>query len=197
MAQRETMNAQAVPSAVRDVPHRIREGGLILAMVALMAVSAQLAVPIPGTPVPITLQDLAAFAVGLVLGPAQGGVAVASYLLLGAAGAPVFSNGHGGLPWLMGPTGGFLLAFPISAWLCGLAARSGRLWVLAVGILAAQAVMFACGIGQLMLVTGTGLTAGIQQALIPFLPGIAFKSALLFALGAALAAHRRSTSKLD
>src|SRR5689334_21023317 len=158
---RETMNAQALPTETRDVPHRIREGGLILAMVALLAVSAQVAVPIPGTPVPITLQDLVAFAIGLLLGPARGGIAVAAYLLLGATGAPVFSNGHGGLPWLMGPTGGFLLAFPVSAWLCGLAERSGKLVVLALGIVTAQALMFACGIGQLMLVTGTGMSAGI------------------------------------
>ena len=183
--------AVAAPDA-REVPHRVREGGVMLAMIALVAVSAQLAVPLPGTPVPVTLQDLAVFAVGIALGPARGAVAIASYLLLGAMGAPVFSNGHAGLPWLMGPTGGFLLAFPVCAAVVGAAARRGATWVLALGILAAQALMFASGIGQLMLTMGVSLSGGIQQALVPFLPGIALKSALLTALGAALAAHRRT-----
>jgi biotin transporter BioY len=57
--------------------------------------------------------------------------------------------------------------------------------------------MFACGIGQLVLATGIGMSAGIQQALIPFLPGVAFKSAVLFALGAGLLAHRRSSPRPD
>ena len=181
----------SVITDARDVPHRIREGGMILAMIALVAVSAQIAVPIPGTPVPITLQDLVVFAVGIALGPRRGGVAIASYVVLGAMGAPVFSNGHGGLPWLMGPTGGFLLSFPIAAYVVGAASRSGALWMLALGVIAAQAVMFACGIGQLMLLTGVGLGTGVEQALIPFLPGIALKSVLVTIFGTALASHRK------
>ena len=80
--------------------------GVVMAVTAVVAVSARLAVPIPGTPVPVTLQDLVVLAAGVLLGPVRGGVAIASYLVIGAMGAPVFSNGNGGLPWLMGPTGG-------------------------------------------------------------------------------------------
>ena len=186
-----SMHPEVAVSDAAAVPHRIREGGLMLAMIALVAVSAQLAVPIPGTPVPITLQDLAVFAVGIALGPARGGIAIASYVLLGAMGAPVFSNGHGGPPWLMGPTGGFLLSFPIAAYVVGLGSRPGKLWALLVGVVAAQAVMFACGIGQLMLLTGVGMGTGVQQALIPFLPGVALKSVLVTIFGVALATRRR------
>ena len=187
------LGSEAVATDARDVPHRIRQGGLMLAMIALVAVSAQIAVPIPGTPVPITLQDLVVFAVGIALGPTRGAVAIASYLLLGATGAPVFSNGHGGLPWMMGPTGGFLLAFPVAAYVVGAASRPGKIWALVLGVIAAQAVMFTCGIGQLMLLTGMSVGTGVEQALIPFLPGIALKSVLVTIFGTAWASHRTSS----
>lgn len=188
----DLLTGSIAASDAKDVPHRVREGGTMLAMIALIAVSAQLAVPLPGTPVPVTLQDLAVFTVGIALGPARGATAVASYLMLGAMGAPVFSNGHAGLPWLLGPTGGFLLAFPVCAAVVGAAARRGSAWTLALGVVAAQALMFASGIGQLMLTMGVSLSGGIEQALIPFLPGIALKSALATVLGVGLAAQRRS-----
>ena len=186
-----SMHSEAAVSDAKDVPHRIREGGMILAMIALVAVSAQIAVPIPGTPVPITLQDLVVFAVGIALGPARGGLAIASYVVLGAMGAPVFSNGHAGLPWLMGPTGGFLLSFPVATYVVGAASRPGKLWALVLGVIAAQAAMFACGVGQLMLVTGISLGTGVEQAVIPFLPGIALKSVLVMIFGVALASYRK------
>ena len=163
-----------------------RRALLVLAMVALIAVCARLAVPLPGTPVPVTLQDLAVLVIGIVLGPVQGAVAVASYVLIGALGAPVFANGGGGLAVLMGPTGGYLIAFPIVAFMLGHATLRGRpVWLLLLGLVAAQAVMFAGGVLQLALITGRSASEAIALGLLPFLPGIAVKSALLiaFALG--------------
>lgn len=160
-----------------------------LAMIGLLAVAAQLAVPLPGTPVPVTLQDLAVLVVGIVLGPTQGALTVAAYVLLGASGVPLFSNGHGGLAWLLGPTGGYLIAFPLSALVMGWAAARPRpVWMIAPGLLAAQLVFFAGGATQLALVSGRPLADAVRLGVLPFLPGAAFKSALLVVFAVAL--HR-------
>ena len=177
-----------------DVMKRVSEIGVILAVTALVAVSARIAVPIPGTPVPVTLQDLAVLAVGVFLGPVRGGVAIASYLVIGAMGAPVFSNGNGGLPWLMGPTGGYLLAFPVSAFVIGHASRSGRLWALVLGVVTAQLVVFGLGVGQIALISSATLQEAISLGLVPFIPGMALKSVLITIFGTAIAAHRRSSA---
>ena len=175
----------------REVAKWFREVGVVLAVTVVVAVSARLAVPIPITPVPVTLQDLAILAVGVVLGPVRGGLAIASYVMIGAMGAPVYSNGHGGLPWLMGPTGGYLLAFPVAAFAIGYASRIGRLWALVLGIVAAQLVIFTGGVSQLAWLTGANLRAAIDLGLVPFLPGMALKSVLIAIFGTAIAAHRK------
>src|SRR5688572_31418188 len=155
-------------------------GSIVLA-IALVSVAARIAVPLPGTVVPITLQDLTVLAVGIVLGPRQGALAIASYVILGAMGAPVFSNGGSGIPWLMGPTGGYLLAFPVSAAVLGWGARSRRMLPFVAGLAAAHLVTFTGGVLQLALVTGSGISGAIATGFLPFLPGIAIKSALLTA----------------
>ena len=154
-------------------------GGLVLA-VGVLTVAARLAVPIPGTPVPVSLQDLAMLLVGIVLGPTQGAAAMFTYVGLGAAGAPVFSNGHGGLAWLMGPTGGYLLAYPAACYVVGAVCRQRRPWLVAVaGIFAAQAVIYAGGALQLALLTGGDLATTVGLAVTPFLPGVVLKTAFL------------------
>ncbi|TDA70736.1 MAG: biotin transporter BioY [Clostridia bacterium] len=85
---------------------------------ALIAVLAQLAIPLPGG-VPFTMQLFGVFLTGSLLGGRWGAVAMLVYLLLGAAGMPVFSNGHGGLGWLLGPTGGFLIGFLLGVYVQG------------------------------------------------------------------------------
>ena len=185
-----------------DAPALGRRASLSLqvALVVLaIAALARLALPIPGTPVPITLQDLGVLLVGILLGPRRGALAVGAYVAAGALGAPVFSNGNGGMAWLMGPTGGYLLAFPPAAWVVGVAARPGRpLLLAAAGVLAAQAVIFTGGVLQLALLTGRGLPEVAALAVSPFLPGVAIKGGLLVAFCAALAARRgaRGESRL-
>jgi biotin transport system substrate-specific component len=193
MASQEQLKLEswAAPAAATRV-EPWRRALLVLAMVALIAVCARLAVPLPGTPVPVTLQDLAVMVIGIVLGPVQGAVAVASYVLIGALGAPVFANGGGGLAVLMGPTGGYLIAFPIVAFILGHATRRGRpVWLLLLGLVAAQVVMFTGGVLQLALVTGQGLSTAVGLGVIPFLPGVAFKSAVLVVFALALRRSRR------
>lgn len=164
---------------------QVRGAGPILLAMALVAVAARIAVPLPGTVVPVTLQDLAVLAIGIVLGPRRGALAIASYVLLGAMGAPVFSNGMAGIGWLMGPTGGYLLAFPMAAGVIGLGASTRRMLPFVASLLAAHAVTFTGGVLQLALVSGNGVEAAARAGLLPFLPGIALKSVLLIAFFAA------------
>lgn len=202
-------------SARSDVPNRAHalsgdlDAGRRVAYAALavlfVAAAARLAVPLPVTPVPVSLQDLAVLMVGVVLGPVGGASALVAYLFVGALGAPVFSNGHAGLPWLLGPTGGYLMAYPVAAWVMGMAARAARpasrkfddpapsaaSWLLApavalLGALAAQTVVYVGGVAQLMLLTGQDLAAAAALGVVPFLPGVVVKTGLLVAFVVAL-----------
>jgi biotin transport system substrate-specific component len=161
--------------------------GITFLAVALVSAAARLAVPVPGTVVPVTLQDLAVLVVGVVLGPARGAAAMATYVGLGAMGAPVFSGGHGGLAWLMGPTGGYLLSYPLACWVVGAAAAGRRPWpIVAAGVLTAQSLVFVGGVLQLLALTGQGLPAVMAQGVVPFLPGTAMKITLVLAFVAAM-----------
>jgi hypothetical protein len=94
--------------AVRDVvvDRRARQAVGIVAFALATVFGAQVAVPVPLTPVPITLQTLFVILAGVVMGPRAGAASMALYVGAGALGAPVFSNGGAGLGWLLGPTGG-------------------------------------------------------------------------------------------
>ena len=88
---------------------------LILASSLLIAASAQIAIPLPFSPVPITGQTFAVLLVGFVLGARLGAWSVAVYLFEGAMGMPFFSGGGAGAGWLLGPTGGYLVGFLVAA----------------------------------------------------------------------------------
>src|SRR5882762_512530 len=94
----------------------------------LVAAAAQVAVPLPGTPVPFTLQPLAVLLVGGLLGARFGALSMILYLAMGAAGFPVFTPTVPllGIARLLGPTGGYLLAYPVAAWAVGALLTLGR-----------------------------------------------------------------------
>lgn len=98
---------------------------LVLAGSALIALSAQVAVPLPFSPVPVTGQTFAVLLVGAALGRTRGSAAVLAYLAEGAAGLPVFAGGLAGPAMLLGPTGGYLFGFLPAAWICGALAERG------------------------------------------------------------------------
>jgi biotin transport system substrate-specific component len=129
----------------------------VVGFAATMALAAQIAIPIPGTPVPFTLQPLAVVLAGLLLGPAAGAASMVLYVVAGALGAPVFSPiGAPGFLRLIGPTGGYLLAAPAAAAIAGLVARrfpafAGRLLAAVLGI----ATLYAGGVAQLEIITGS------------------------------------------
>ena len=155
----------------------------VLVFAALTALGAHIAVPLGFTPVPMTLQTLFVLLAGLFLGPAAGAASQLLYLGLGLAGVPVFAMGAAGLPWLFGPTGGYLMAFPAAAALAGWIAGGNRHRVrLGAALVAATALIFALGAGWLSVVTQLGprevFLAGVQ----PFLPGAIIKAAIAWVL---------------
>lgn len=98
---------------------------LVLGGSLLIALLAQLAIPLPGTPVPVTGQTLGVLLVGMLLGSQRGAWSVLAYLAEGAAGLPFFAGGKAGAPLLTGATGGFLMGFVIAAFAVGWLAERG------------------------------------------------------------------------
>ncbi len=97
-----------------------RQVAIVVSASLVIAVCARISLPLPFTPVPLTLANFAVLAVGLVLGSRRGFVAAALYLSYGAAGMPVFSPaGPGGMAHLLGPSGGYLLSYPLVAFVAG------------------------------------------------------------------------------
>lgn len=156
-----------------------RNGRRVIAVTAFAiatALGAQVFVPLPFTPVPMTLQTLFVVLAGALLGPRLGAASQLAYLAMGVAGLPVFYGGSFGLAHLLGPTGGYLLAFPVTAWVAGVVARpSGRrglmeLGRLFVGLLAASLVILAGGTAWLATLTGDA-DGALALGLVPFLVG--------------------------
>ena len=148
----------------------IRDICYIALFTALIAVLAQISIPLPGG-VPLTLQTFAVPLAGLVLGSKRGTIATAVYVLLGAVGVPVFAGFAGGLGIVLGMTGGFIVSFPIMAFLAGLAVKkslkSPLLWLwLILGAL----VNYVIGTVWFMVVAGSTLPAALAACVIPFIP---------------------------
>ena len=120
--------ARTFPALIdeRVLPGRaVRHAALVLGGSLLIAASAQVALPIPLSPVPMTLQPLAVLLVGASLGSIRGFAAALLYLLEGLSGLPFFAGGLAGPAVLAGPTGGYLMAFPVAAGLAGYFAERG------------------------------------------------------------------------
>src|SRR5437773_7262909 len=101
----------------------VRQVGLVIGFSLLTAASAQVVIPM--WPIPITGQTFAVLLTGALLGSRLGAMAMIAYLLEGASGLPFFAGGHGGLLHLMGPSGGYLIAFPAAAYITGAFAEHG------------------------------------------------------------------------
>jgi len=133
------------------------------------SIAAQVALPIPVTPVPMTLTPMVVVLAGLMLGPALGTASMLLYLLVGAVGVPVFAPmGAPGILRFLGPTGGYLIAYPAAAAVAGMVARRypalpGR-WAAAV---AGIAVIFAGGLTQLAVLNGS-LSTALALGISPF-----------------------------
>lgn len=158
-------------------------GGPILACLfaALISVGAYIAVPIPGTPVPIVLQNFFIMLAGLLLGPVWGVLATLVYLALGAVGLPVFAGGTGGIARFFGPTGGYLFGYIPAVFFMGLVSRLGgrrRWWRDAIALVAGCAVIYGIGVFWLKTAIGSSWQKAVAGGMLPFLLGDVVKITL-------------------
>jgi biotin transport system substrate-specific component len=117
-----------------------------------------------------------------MLGAKRGALSTLIYVILGAAGLPVFAGLAGGLGVVLGPTGGFIVSFPILAYLIGLGADRGLKPMIA-GFAAGNVINYAAGVLYFMAVTGRGLDAAVAACVIPFIPTAVIKAVAAGAIG--------------
>lgn len=147
----QTLSAQHERSS-----EAVRQVAIVVGASLFVALCARITIPLPFTPVPLTLQNFGVLLVGLLLGSKRGFAALALYLAEGAIGMPVFNpTGVGGFAQLLGPTGGFLLAYPFVAGLAGyLMEHSPRTFGrAALAGLVGEVILFAGGLGWLAVLT--------------------------------------------
>lgn len=176
-----------VPIRVGErVNARVRDVALVVAGALFIYLTARVAIPVPGSPVPITGQTFGVLLVGGALGFRRGLIGVALYVLLGVIGLPFFADGKGGISVIWGATGGYLIGFVVAGALVGRLAELG--WDRKLGgalgaMLLGSAVIYAIGLPWLGVVIGTSPAETIAQGLTPFLFGDALKlilAAVLF-----------------
>jgi len=182
---------QAISKEESTLQRFALRGSVAVLATAFVAVCAHIALPLPFSPVPLTLQTFAVLLIGLTFGPAMGGATLALYLAEGVCGLPVFApTGLGGLAQLMGPTGGYLLSYPLAAACAGyvalkLAALMPRMGANILGGVCAIAITLAMGASWLAVETHASIAHVAMMAVVPFLPGEAIK--ILAAAGIASA----------
>ena len=168
---------------------RARDTGLVALGVLFTALLAQVAVAVPGSPVPITGQTLAVVLTAAALGPVRGSLVQVFYIVAALVGLPFYSEASGGFEVVFGATGGYVVGFIPAAYLIGLAARRGadrNVLTSAPLFIAGQAVIFAVGVPWLALATGESASWALQNGLYPFILGGIVKAAVASAvLGAA------------
>ncbi|MCF3124197.1 MULTISPECIES: biotin transporter BioY [Streptomyces] len=161
---------------------RVKDAALVLGGAALTGIAAQIAVPVPGSPVPVTGQTFAALLVGTALGARRGFLSLALYALVGMAGMPWFAQAGSGVA---APSLGYVLGMLLAATVVGaLARRGGDRSVLRTAgtMVLGSAIIYAVGVPYLAAATGMSLTQAVAAGLTPFLIGDALKAAL--AMGA-------------
>ncbi len=150
---------------------------LVVGATAFVAACAHISLPLPFTPVPLTLQNFAVLIVGMLLGPVAGFSAMVLYLAEGALGLPVFTPyAAGGLAHLLGPSGGFLLSYPLAAATAGWVVRAmlpitTRFRSALIASIAATLPIFLLGAGWLAHLLQLGTSATWSLAIAPFVPG--------------------------
>jgi biotin transport system substrate-specific component len=161
---------------------RVRDAALVVGGAALTGLAAQIAVPVPGSPVPVTGQTFAALLVGTALGAGRGFLSLALYALVGMAGVPWFAGGASGVA---APSFGYVLGMILASTVVGALARRGAdrsVPRMAGTMLLGSAIIYAVGVPYLGVATGMSASASIAAGLTPFLIGDALKAALAMGL---------------
>ncbi|MBP5162952.1 MAG: biotin transporter BioY [Spirochaetales bacterium] len=149
---------------------------------ALTAVCGFISIPVPGTPIPIVIQNMMVVLDGLLLGPVWGFCAVAVFILSGLIGLPVFSGGTAGIAKLMSPTGGFIIGYAFAALLAGLIAKrpsaGGKRNIvrLSVAALCGFVIMYVPGVIHFMRSLNKTFSETMALCVIPYIPGDVIKT---------------------
>ena len=153
-------------------------------MAAVCAVMAQISIPMP-LGVPMTMQTFAVTLAGIVLGARKGALSVLVYILLGMSGVPVFAGFTGGFQKLVGPTGGFLISFPIMAFLIGTGVKyyqkSKAVFILF--LVLGTTINYVIGVMMFCVLTGSTVLTGVSACVLPFIPTAIIKAILAAVLG--------------
>ncbi|PWI18404.1 biotin transporter BioY [Streptomyces sp. Act143] len=161
---------------------RVRDVALVVGGAALTGLAAQIAVPVPGSPVPVTGQTFAALLVGTTLGAGRGFLSLALYAIAGVAGMPWFAGAGSGSA---APSFGYILGMILASTVVGALARRGAdrsVLRTAGAMLLGEAIIYAVGVPYLAVATGMSASAAVAAGLTPFLIGDALKAALAMGL---------------
>ena len=171
----------------------LKTASLVVGASLFMALCAHVSIPLIFSPVPITLQPFGVLLIGMLLGSRAGSAALVLYLLEGAAGMPVFSPaGPGGILQLLGPTGGFLMASPLAAFLAGKVFAARRTMTGAVlGSVAAEMALFTIGAAWFIAVMHVSLATAMTMAVLPYIPGEVLKVAVASAIATRWASQQK------
>ncbi|HWQ45165.1 MAG TPA: biotin transporter BioY [Methanosarcina barkeri] len=151
---------------------------------ALTAAGSYIQIPMPFSPVPITLQVFFVLLAGSMLKSKWGSLSMIVYTLLGIAGLPVFAGGSSGMGVLLGPTGGYIVGFILAAYIIGKLSEKAenttrsKLLINALNMSIGVLVLYACGFFQLMLMAEIGPGTALTLGIIPFIPGEIVKTAV-------------------
>ncbi len=177
MQQTTAADAGKSKMSVRDICY----AGLFAAVIAVMA---QISIPMP-LGVPMTMQTFAITLAAVVLGAKLSALSSLIYLILGAVGIPVLANFSGGLDKFVGPTGGFLISFPLMAFIIGWGAEHRKdfkgAYVLA--LIVGTLVNYVVGVALFCVVTNGSVAAGITACVLPFIPTAIIKAVLASVIG--------------
>lgn len=159
----------------------VRDVALVVAAALLTALCAQIRIPLPFSPVPLTGSTFAVLLTAAALGPLRGTLGQALYVLLGLVGLPFFTGGESGWQYATGATGGYLVGFVVAAAVVGVCARRGldrSVWGTLVAFALGSLVIYAFGVPWLARVADLAPLDALRSGALVFLPGDALKAAL-------------------
>lgn len=155
---------------------------IISIFVAGICVLGQLSIPMPYG-VPMTLQTFIITIAGVILGAKKGTIATLIYILIGVVGMPVFSGFTGGIGVILGPTGGFILSFPIMSYLSGKGAETGKLFWIIVFMTLGTIINYIFGMIVFSIATGSSMWIAFISCVLPFIPTSVIKIVISSMLG--------------
>lgn len=155
----------------------------IAIMAAITAVMAQIAIPMP-MGVPLTMQTFAVTLAGVILGSKKGGMSILVYILLGAIGVPVFAEFSGGIQNLIGPTGGFIISFPLMAYVIGLGVEMRKKkGMFTLMLILGTVLNYVVGVVMFCIVMDSSVMTAISACVLPFIPTAIIKAVVAAVLG--------------